>query len=137
MKKFFPLSLLFVLIQYLAFAQPSEGQRERFRERVPAEERAKRQTQLMTDSLALSRSQIMEVNEISLKYIKKREELMGKEMTRQEKMFDLESLEIRQEKEFKKVLNKDQYNQLREMEERRRTMRAKMMQERRKNRGGS
>ena len=59
--------MLSVLLPQVLFAQPGRG-------RSP-EQRAQRQTQLMTDSLALSEAQTAKVGEVNLKYAKKMQEI--------------------------------------------------------------
>ena len=131
MKQIFFLASLFFSLSLTVYAQ----QTHRGHERIPVEQRAERQTQIMTDSLGLTASQAETIQAINLKYVKAREELMkNKEMDRREKIFDLETLEIKQHKEFKKVLDKEQFKKVKEMEERRKVRRQKMIQERR---GGS
>ena len=128
-----PFLIFLFLMQYLGILAQEHENRHRVHERVPIEERADRQTKIMTDSLALDEVQASSIHEINLKYIKAREELMAEEISRQEKMFNIETLEIKQHKEFKKVLTKEQFKKLQEMEERRKeAMRQKFMERRNK-----
>ena len=125
--------LLFLMLGLL-FSNLIYAQRENFRnrQRLSVEERAKIQTTLMTDSLGLNEDQVVLVDEINLKYAKEREGLITNgDLTREERMFDLETQEIKREKELKKILDKDQFKKMKELEEQRRAKMRERMRERR------
>ncbi|MBT33554.1 MAG: hypothetical protein CMO01_28145 [Thalassobius sp.] len=125
-KRFFYLLVSGVLLGNMLYAQDqNDEQGERRRRKMPSvEEMAQMQTTQMTDSLALTEDQVAVVGEINLKYAKQRVELMkNEELTREEKSYDMETLEIKKEKELKKILSKDQLNKYKEMEEQRKAQR--------------
>ncbi len=127
---------LMLLLQNIAFSQDT-GKKINFHERVPLEKRAERQTQIMTDSLGLDAQQIAAINAINLKYIKAREDLMASNISKQEKIFDIETLDIMQHKDFKKALSKEQFKKLQALEERRRAIRKQKFMEARRRKGGN
>lgn len=124
--------LIYLLLsfQFVVFAQ-EQSKRKQLHERVPLEQRVERQTKIMSDSLGLSDVQKSAISKINLKYLIAREELIESDISKQEKMFDMETLEIRQHKEFKKVLTKEQFKKLQTMEERRREIIRKKIKENR------
>ncbi len=98
-------------------AQPQQG--------FPsAEERAARITERLKFELNLSEKQIKQVSEVVLKYAKKGAEMRDKSEDRSEIMQNMKKLSFEQDKELKKILNKEQYKKYEKiMEENRSRMR--------------
>ncbi|MEM1136946.1 MAG: hypothetical protein AAGI07_13995 [Bacteroidota bacterium] len=126
-------SILFFTVLIFSFQLTMAQGRRGGREKLSTEERAQRQTTFMKDSLNLTDEQLAVVQEVNLKYAKEREGLMQKDIPRQEKMYDMETLEIKREKELKKILDKEQFKKLKAMEERRRAKFRERLQERMRN----
>lgn len=116
--KYLPILLLTLIFGFsILSAQPQHG--------FPsAEERATRTTEKLKSELNLSEKQIKQVSEVVLKYAKKGEELRDKAADRSEMMQNMKKLTSEQDKELKKILNKDQFKKYEKiMEENRSRMR--------------
>lgn len=100
------------------------------RQMPPPEEMAKRQTQMMKDSLQLDEKQIAKVEAINLEYSQKMRKLMESEVPQGEKMQELQLMQTNKDYEIKKCLNKEQAKRYQKMQEAIRLRR----QERRKER---
>jgi hypothetical protein len=100
------------------------------RQMPPPEEMAKRQTQMMKDSLQLDEKQIAKVEAINLEYAQKMRKLMESEVPQGEKMQEFQLMQTNKDYEIKKCLNKEQAKRYQKMQEAIRLRR----QERRKER---
>jgi exoribonuclease R len=92
------------------------------------EEIAKRQTQMMKDSLQLDEKQLAKVDAINLEYAKKMMELREKDLPQAERMQEFQVMQTNKDYEIKKCLNKEQAKRYQKIQE---AMRARR-QERRK-----
>jgi len=108
-----------------------------FMERPP-EERAEIQTRLMGNALSLSdSSRIDKVYDINLKYAKKMEELANSGSRRRAKFRKMRSLSEDKDKELKKALTSEQYEEYLELKEQMRERMIEEMQKRREEKNGS
>ena len=98
------------------------------RQMPPPEEMAKRQTQMMKDSLQLDEKQIKKVEAINLEYAQKARKLIDSEVPQGEKMQEFQLQQTNKDYEIKKCLTKDQAKRYQKMQEAMRLRR----QERRK-----
>ena len=121
MKKLGILLVTFIMVSTLAIAQPGGG-------RMNPEERAKRQTEELTEKLDLSKDQAKKVEAINLKYAKKMGDMFrdmrdSGNMDREAMREKMGALREEQNKEMQKVLDKDQMKEyeayLKEQDERR------------------
>jgi hypothetical protein len=122
MKKLLLMFCLGVVLALPAFAQRPD------REKMTPEEVAKRQTQMMKDSLQLDEKQIAKVDAINLEYAKKMMELREKDVPQAERMQEFQVMQTNKEYEIKKCLNKEQAKRYQKIQE---AMRARR-QDRRK-----
>jgi len=108
-----------------------------FMERPP-QERAEIQTRLMGNALSLSdSSRIDKVYDINLKYAKKMEELTNSGSRRRAKFRKMRSLSEDKDKELKKTLTSEQYEEYLELKEQMRERMIEEMQKRREEKNGS
>jgi periplasmic protein CpxP/Spy len=122
MKKLLLMFCLGVVLALPAFAQRPD------REKMTPEEVAKRQTQMMKDSLQLDEKQIAKVDAINLEYAKKMMELREKDVPQAERMQEFQVMQTNKDYEIKKCLNKEQAKRYQKIQE---AMRARR-QDRRK-----
>lgn len=126
--------LLFVL---LIIPNMLVAQSGTFMERPPAE-RAEIQTKLMAYELSLSdSSRIDKVHKINLKYAKKMEELATSGGSRRAKFRKMRSLSEDKDKELKKALTSEQYEEYLELKEEWRNRIIEEMQKRRQDEVGN
>jgi LAS superfamily LD-carboxypeptidase LdcB len=110
-----------------AFAQQPE---RKDRPMFSPEEMAKRQTQMMKDSLQLDEKQVAKIEAINAEYAKKMQKVREREITDMEKRQEIQILRTDQDYELKKVLNKDQAKRFQKMQEAMRAKRQERMKER-------
>ena len=117
MKKIGFLMLMFVIAVTAGKAQPGQGGRGSGQPRqFNPEEMAKRQTQEIGEAVQFTQGQEAKVNDLNLKYAKKRQEMRSggsfrdmDDAARQEMRKKMEALDTEKSKEMKQILTADQY----------------------------
>jgi len=104
--------LILVIATAFAFSTVIFGQE---RQKMSAEEMAKKQTERMEQKLSLTSEQKAKVEAINLKYAKQQQaEFQKKEAERKAKIAEMEKIRNEKNTELKAVLTADQYNKYQE-----------------------
>lgn len=117
MRKFGFLLLMFVIAATAGKAQPGQGGQGPGQPRqFNPEEMAKRQTQEIGEAVQFTQGQEARVNDLNLKFAKKRQELRSggsfrdmDDAARQEMRKKMEALDTEKSKEMKQILTGEQY----------------------------
>jgi len=134
MKQSIILLLGLMLTTHISLAQRGDGSLTEY----PPQERAEIQTRLMANALSLSdSSRIDKVYDINLKYAKKMGELANSGGGRRAKFRKMRSLSEDKDKELKKALTSEQYEEYLELKEQMRERMIEEMQKRREEKNGS
>ncbi len=129
-KNFFVVTLCALFIPMLATAQQGQAKG------MNADERARRQTDHMTEQLQLTENQQAQVAAINLKYAKKVDEMRGTGREQQaERREALKQMDEQKEQELQGVLTAEQFAQLKQAKDERRTKMQERASERKDHRG--
>lgn len=110
----------FILLIFQSYQAKAQG---RNMQNLNPEEMAKRQTQMLKDSLNLSEEQITKVDAIHLKYAEKMKKVADSEGEQMEKFQEFQVLRTNQDFEIKKILDKEQAKKFQAMREAQRARR--------------
>ena len=120
MKKILGLFIMIAGMAVSAFAQEQQGDRP-MQPRTP-EERATRQTEMMTRMLSLSEEQKTRVYDVNLKSAKQNEKFREAKDTA-----NIRVIQVARENAYKKILSDEQFKQYEEMKARRKEHRGERM----------